>query len=760
MSLQWCSSCLHVDSSRPTDAENYSYRTIQEAVAAIPAGTKEHPSKIYLEPDVYHLNGTPSKQGLIIDKPYLWLFGLGDAPEDVVLTDNRGHMVNSFPADGSPSSPAHTVLCNADGFACENLTIINTCNLDLHYPKDPSKDEKKYSDVITQAYALGGHGVDDWHFYRCNLLGMLDTLSIYAQRISFEECTVEGTNDFLEGGDRVYFEKCHLIVHGTAPMHHTGTTATVFQNCRFDVDKADTLFLTKHFGELILDNCDFHGEVNHVEWAFEPQYWQRGYYRNITLNQKPFLPSPWQKENSVLLTEKSNSFLNKDTFLNSTSLPLHLTLQGEDTLPYGREGIYQLVILPALSPSQITACGCKAYFERNKQKTELSITDNGTILLSQSLLEGEKDYAASLTVVCGDLQAEKRIRVEGIRKKQPALTVPLTLTQTGTQCIAGYALDSIEEDCSRISWFVVDGEKHYLFLTGTTQEYGIITIPEAAYGKALEAKLVPLISQSETTASYCAQLEIPEASSLPYIRQFNFSDFQAIKPVPTTNDAFDGLLCMTTYRPLYQGPETAYVANWEAGDPAQAFTYGTGQNEARYSSGLVTSARGAALRYTPCYPADEINLEAVFAPEKKASEGFGSANGQFLEIGLPFDPVTKTGYALRIERLPDSNFGCGFSMRYYENGKGKLLSDTILCSHFLTDCHVVAKADLTEKQLSVTVWSTKKLKADFSEKPVSFVIPLGDFHYNSLEIHHTGTVPLGNRTILESLQLTYTRKFS
>ena len=129
--------------------EAFMYRTIQEAADAIEDGTWESPSVIDLKPDVYWTGGTQTKCGLVVNRNWLTIRGLGEGPEDTVIADARGHMVNSFPADGGANSPAQTLIVNGDGLHLENLTVGNYLNLDLVYPRDPSKNRPMASQVIT-----------------------------------------------------------------------------------------------------------------------------------------------------------------------------------------------------------------------------------------------------------------------------------------------------------------------------------------------------------------------------------------------------------------------------------------------------------------------------------------------------------------------------------------------------------------------------------------------------------------------------------
>ena len=200
----------HYYVSRSLEEKNegpYCFRSIKEAAEAIPDGNKETPSVLYLEQDVYWTNGAPDRVGLVIQKEWLTLCGLGKKPEDTVIADNRGHMVNAYPSDNSASSPAQTMIVNGNGFRAENLTIGNYLNIDLEYPLDPAQNRKRYSDIITQAYAIGSQGkYDCWSFENCRILGMLDTLSFHHNRVYFHNSLIRGTKDFIGGGDYAVYE--------------------------------------------------------------------------------------------------------------------------------------------------------------------------------------------------------------------------------------------------------------------------------------------------------------------------------------------------------------------------------------------------------------------------------------------------------------------------------------------------------------------------------------------------------------------------
>ena len=259
-----------VDSAlEKSQPEAFMYRTIQEAADAIEDGTWESPSVIDLKPDVYWTGGTQTKCGLVVNRNWLTIRGLGEGPEDTVIADARGHMVNSFPADGGANSPAQTMIVNGDGLHLENLTVGNYLNLDLVYPRDPSKNRPMASEVVTQAYALASKGnYDCWTVENCRIVGMLDTLSFHLKRLYMHNTLIEGTKDFIGGGAAAVYEDCRILIHDTCPMYMAGRQGTLYRNCRFTVSLPDfdTVYLTKFGEQLMLDHCSFEGNVRHLEW--------------------------------------------------------------------------------------------------------------------------------------------------------------------------------------------------------------------------------------------------------------------------------------------------------------------------------------------------------------------------------------------------------------------------------------------------------------------------------------------------------------
>ena len=98
--------------------------------------------------------------------------------------------------------------------------------------------------------------------------------------------------------------------------------------------------------------------------------------------------------------------------------------------------------------------------------------------------------------------------------------------------------------------------------------------------------------------------------------------------------------------------------------------YGTGVDGAAQNVGLLQGTRGARCFYLPARKkCSDMEANVSIVPAKTAGQGFGSATGQYMDIGIKFDPATLTGYALRIQRTTERDNACAFSLVEYINGK-------------------------------------------------------------------------------------------
>ncbi len=757
--------------SRPGE---YRFRTIQEAVDAIPDGTWEQPSVIELMPDVYWTGGTATQCGLVINRNWLTIRGLGEKPEDTVIADARGHMVNSFPKDGGANSPAQTMIVNGDGLRLENLTVGNYLNLDLVYPRDPSRNKPKASEVITQAYALASEGTYDcWTVENCRIVGMLDTLSFRHKRLYMHHTLIEGTKDFISGGAAAVYDECHIQIHDTCPMYMAGRQGTLYRRCRFTVSLPDfdTVYLTKFGEELILDQCSFEGNVRHLEWELETKRDGKCYARNLTLNGSPVRFSPDAPYTTVPITEKNEEAFSIRNMLGGqdgwdpvrmcfdpayrSDRPVCLRLQGNSTLQAGSEDILEVETLPE---------GTLRSTEELSVETSENIswrTEGDRIMVRAESAE-DVPVSAWIRVEKAGVYAEKHFRVLPEPVCQPEIREAAVSVQDQMLCLS-YVLEKENQrllsgsqtDISQVIWY----RKQDGFVLAMNAEGEapclVYHLKFSDAGSTIAARILPMVYGSQ--GSMCHETEgIWVEPDMFREREIYLGDFRTF-PV-LVQPPVRGQFHIDAYRPLYAGDETEHVADWQAGPAEKAWRFGRGRDGAKHDWGLVASCRGACLQYLGGPFMGGMRMDVTLCPDKDTGEGFGSANGQYIELLIKYDALSKTGYGLRIERRPFFANGCEFSLRCLKNGVSRVIGTPVLSCAFMPACHVsVAWSEGVLRAEAGTTWEELPSMAVEKGIPssVSLEAAVPDSGFGDMEIHHTGTIPIGNRTLIASLCLSY-----
>ena len=221
------------------DPAGKKFKTLQAAYAAAPEGTEARPTVIGIKPNLYQISGSMERApSLSVTKNWITLLGLTNNRRSVVLADNRG-------LDEGASDDGYLLDVNATGFTAKNLTILNYCNCDYEYPGDPSKNLKMRNPTITQAVALQAAG--DKHVYEnVALLGRLDTMFLRTTRSYFKNVYIEGTDDWMGGGQISVWQDCVLVYPtGRGVM---SASNVVFFNCKFEAAHGMALYKAEFAG--------------------------------------------------------------------------------------------------------------------------------------------------------------------------------------------------------------------------------------------------------------------------------------------------------------------------------------------------------------------------------------------------------------------------------------------------------------------------------------------------------------------------------
>ena len=162
--------------------------------------------------------------------------------------------------------------------------------------------------------------------------------------------------------------------------------------------------------------------------------------------------------------------------------------------------------------------------------------------------------------------------------------------------------------------------------------------------------------------------------------------------------------------------------------------YGMGMDGAARVMGLLQGTRGARCFYQPARrKCSEMKVSLNIVPAKTAGQGFGSATGQYMDIGIKFNPTTLTGYALRIQRLPDYDHACSFQLVQYKDGHVTPLSTEKVSECYKGTCGITLS-------LSGDVLTATASNGDLSQDVLLTASTPHSSCKTAFYIQHTGSV--------------------
>ena len=162
------------------------FRTVQEAINAVPDFRKNATTTIFIRNGVY-------KEKLILAECKINVTFIGESVEGTVLTyDDYASKPNAF-GENKGTSGSSSVYIYGHDFHAKNITFANS------------------SGPVGQAVAMfvsGSRAV----FVNCRFLGYQDTLYTYGKKSLqyYKDCYIEGTVDFIFGSSTCYFDNCEI----------------------------------------------------------------------------------------------------------------------------------------------------------------------------------------------------------------------------------------------------------------------------------------------------------------------------------------------------------------------------------------------------------------------------------------------------------------------------------------------------------------------------------------------------------------------
>ncbi|MCU4677055.1 pectinesterase family protein [Catenovulum sp. 2E275] len=710
------------------DPQNNRYKTLQAAYQAAKAGTADKPTVIGIKPNVYLLTGGEYEPGLTITKNYISLVGLTQDRRKVVLADNRGLQQGA-------SNNGFVLDVNATGFSAKNLTILNYCNIDYQYPDNPAKNLTKRSNVITQAVTLQARG--DKHIYQnVQILSRLDTLFLMTKRAFFDKVYIEGTDDWVGGGDISYWQNSTFVLPtGNGVILSMNN---VFKNSRF-ISKQGLQFYKVGFNShlrpsVLIDSKIELAENGLASWMRE-QPPERPYQYSLIWDVQDqykqavnIADSPYAKE-----SQKHSRILNKAELKAYNPWNLLRAVPGEqpdnwdpanvrDKYKHAETEIFRIKLLsssPTINSKQpeyqlitgenpvILQAQVFPIYAQNPQISWFSASN----LIKLNPLENNQvevsgqNFSEQAKWVAVHAKAANGHFVTAWFYVKPALLAPPTVDQAPNISVSqhklslNYQLDLAgRSDQSKINWYVCrtqacDNPRLFAQNNAAIPAKQIELLP-GLNGQFIKAELLPKHSRSGYGKSISAiskqPISLPNANNLsgennPRIIRADFSNLAA----QASTEFYSGLFNLTDNWQIIAVPEQTQVLGLHSVNPAK-------------------------IIYQALKPATDMRLKLAFRPDKSAGQVFsvpGSPadsgdNNLHADFLIKYDALSQTGYSLRFWRTTQAADKVMFQLYKIEQGKGTPLSDQqVLSGVFKRNTQI--ELSVKNNQFSVTAFNSK-----------------------------------------------------
>ncbi len=696
----------------------------------LPEGTT-----VYIAPGVYwtdltYRQGFPfDDSGFVIPAPNIGLTVLGDDisfigltadPKDVHICGNRGE----GGAKGLGASGSWYTLALSTGFRGRNITIANYAQEDLVYPRDPSQNIPKRIDSKNHAEVLrpAAPGIDRMHFENVRFVGYLNMMAGFSPvRSYFKDCTLQCTDDAIFGGKMNVYENCTFYLYDSHPSF-SGASAgglNAILGCKMIGMPQMThthLSLAKSASGngaaassiYAIFDTEFLGRIESVEWANKvPEDARHAVSGNtIGTDKKPLTISSDQPQTSVVYTgEALKAFKVGDRY------NIYNLLKGTDGWdPRGQNCAewapyadlpYRFLIGSTGKVLRSDQTGDANRVVLTAAPAPASSVDLSRIVwkYDATLLNGEADPSAGTltltakpnrtgaileTAVTGTLpsgvSAGVTLRIRPVPVPAPVLTSP-AITIDRNRATLAYTLDRSEyRDVSRIEWYretgpnTTDGvhigtmknDGDGLFVDDPFQEYALSKYDIGCY---LRAVITPRYEFSPVAAS----------SITVYTKR------------PITADDVTEKSLYTDFKNLYVADESRLTTTgrWffdNEGDSVEPWGWGIGTNGSDGIWGLMNNGRSQEPRprFVFAQPGayGDMTLTLNYSTGKVEGQGFGGS-GCYLDIFIKYDPATRRGYGLRVERVPASSNATLWTLYRYDDASQTALTTGILTAAFM-----------------------------------------------------------------------------
>lgn len=761
----------------------------------LPAGTT-----VYIAPGVYWTDLTYRKgfpfddSGYVIPQPNVGISVIGDGitflgltqdAEDVRICGNRGE----GGAKGLGAGGSWYTIAVSTEFHAENVTFANYAQEDLVYPRDPSQNISKRIDSKNHAEVMRtvGRSIDKMLFRNVRFIGYLNMMAGFSPaRAYYKDCFIQCTDDSIfEGGMNVY-ENCTFNFCDNHPTW--GAAAPGGINALLGCKMVGTPMITHPMLSFakgarggsgnaassiyaVID-CDFTGRIEYVEWEnkVHPDYRYAVHNNTIGADRKPLVISAAHPEMSV---EYSGDALN--AFKVGDEYNVYNLLKGNDG--WDPKGQYSAAWAPyANLPYRflVGSTGNVLYSDKVGEQNTIVLTPApvpaSSVNLSdvvwkydESLFNGSLDRATGVLtinakpnrtgaiittivecVLPNGIAAGSTVNIRPVPVNVPVLKNASLKLGKGVASIS-YKLDnSSYRDVSRIEWYrekgpeTTDGihvgtmrnDEAGFFVDDAYKEYELnrydvgyylraVITPKYEFGPAAEASVTVRTSRPVSEKDVTSQ-------SL-------YTDFK--------NLFIENADHKTTTGRWFFDCE---------GEPAELWSWGIGSNGAEGLWGLENAykLRGPAwFSFGQEGNYSDMSLTLNYSPGKVEGQGFGGS-GCYLDVMIKFDPVTRCGYGVRIERVPATTNGTKWTLYRFEESAMTALTEGMLTAAFMPQSTLTVSAKGNTLSLKASTKSEKtplQIKENLpAEFELNWTDPSGDLGRNnfggcSFRISNSGT---------------------
>lgn len=783
-------------------AHPHVYCNVHEAFDSreLTEGSPENPTVMYIVPNVYWIDdplATDTMQkkecyqvpfGMYVNCRALKIVGLSEKPEEVVLAGNRGQ---SHACSGN-----YTMFCfQVEELSVSNLTLGNYCCVDLVYPPDPSLNQAKRTETITQAQLAFQEG-EKLCARNCRFVSRLNLAPVCgAKRALYRDCHFESTDDALNGN--AVYVGCDFDFYGNRPIFRATGTGAVFIDCIFhsrlkSMGTEAEQYLTKEGGQIALINCRYEAEGSvpvKPGWTKYPLPSLKCYQYRVTQNGEPVTLGGRDSGETVQLQGKraleayvfeyeGRRYINTENLLGGRD---HWNPLGEPELAEkaGKLKIPTFMELTAdreriVSGEDTAKVTAKVFLfsgEEVSEKISFRLEEkDGTYANLNSEAEcscriagcNRSEEAKQIVVHASTesgLEAAVAILVEPCLLPAPKLLGEPVVEKKAGYVTLSYELSSRERaDASEITWYRCDTAAGEGAVLCAVTKRGIplrcYRLTAADAGRYIKAVILPGLSGGLAGTAVEAVTPFPVAEEEVDSR-YLFTDFSEL-PDENQAELRKGSWTLDCARPADIEINSSSFGNWEMDSSIPAWKYGETGNGSR-GVGLYQNTQGSRLRYTPVAEGyGDMSLTVKADPAKAAGQGFGSA-GQYMDFGIKFDTDKLTGYALRVIRVKEASDAVAMALVEYRDGESSYLTALQLTSCYLTGCTMTVR--LEGNRLTATAVCDTPQPAHQTQKGYAHEVRLEaevpERPEGGILIWHTGTPGTGgwqNTTMLHNIE--------